>query len=193
MDTETRNQVERAATGDPAAFETLIRKYARLVYSQAYAVVRHRQEAEDVAQETFAKAYRAMADLKSPALFPSWICSIARHRALDALRKRVLEDDGREPGDRSDPRCGDPGKELEAAEMRDRIFEALDQLPENHRSAVVLRYMEGMDHKDIQEALGISDGSLRGILGRSLQALRTALEPWVKGQRNCSECGLKKN
>jgi RNA polymerase sigma-70 factor (ECF subfamily) len=193
MDAETKNQVERAAGGDPAAFEGLIRKFARVVYAQAYTVVRHRQEAEDVAQETFAKAYRAMADLKSPTLFPSWICSIARHRALDALRKRVLADDGREPGDLSDPRSGDPGRELEAAEMRDRIFEALDALPENHRSAVVLRYMEGMDHKDIQEALGISDGSLRGILGRSLCALRKALEPWVKGQRNCADCGMKKN
>ena len=188
MDAETKNLVERATGGDPDSFEALIRKFGRLVYAQAYAVLRHRQEAEDAAQESFTKAFRALAELRDTETFPSWICSVARHRALDALRKRGSVEEREDREEPADPGGGDPSKELEAAEMRGKIFAALDELPENHRTAVMLRYLEGMDYGGIQEALGISNGSLRGILGRSLQALRKALDPWVRGEPKPATC-----
>ncbi|MHC5038209.1 MAG: RNA polymerase sigma factor [Planctomycetota bacterium] len=180
MDEETRSEVERALAGDRTAFEALIRKYSRLVYAKAYSLVHQREEAEDLVQETFLKAFEARERLREPEKFPQWILSIARNRAIDTLRRRNLPLPLEEGMDPPDPQVEEPGGGMEAGEMRKRLFDALTALPERHRLAITLRYLEGMDYRGIEAAMGITNGAVRGILARSLQTLRKTLRPWIQ-------------
>ena len=180
MDGQTRSEVEKARGGDSAAFEALIRKYGRLVYAQAYSQLRRREEAEDVAQETFMKAFQARDQIREPENFPQWLRSIARNKAIDVIRKRVPLPLPEEGLNRPDPNAEGPELGAETGEMREKIFQAIDSLPERYRMAVTLRYLEGMDYKGIEQAMGITNGAVRGILGRTLQALRKSLKPWIK-------------
>jgi RNA polymerase sigma-70 factor (ECF subfamily) len=180
MDGETRAEVEKARGGDRAAFEGLIRKYSRLVYAQAYSHVRKREEAEDVVQETFMKAFQARDQIREPEKFPQWLLSIARNKAIDSMRKRAplpLPEEGLQ---RPDPNAEDPERGLETVELREKVFQAIDGLPERYRMAVTLRYLEGLDYRGIEKAMGITNGAVRGILGRTLQALRKSLKPLMK-------------
>lgn len=180
MSDETHAETARALSGDREAFESLIRRYGRLVYAKAYSMLHHREEAEDIVQETFLKAWASRDSLKEPEKFPQWVVSIARNAALDLRRKRAplpMPDEG---GDVPDPGLPDPSRALEAEEVRRRIFAALSELPEHYRLAVTLRYMEGMDYEGIKKAMGITNGAVRGILARTLQTLRRTLKPWVR-------------
>ncbi|MFH1023134.1 MAG: sigma-70 family RNA polymerase sigma factor [Planctomycetota bacterium] len=184
MDDTRRRDVEMALAGDPLAWEGLVRKYGRLVYAQAYAVVWSAPDAEDVVQEAFLKGYASRRSLRDPGNFVSWMLSIARNKALDAVRRRkpvVREADAPEGAALDDREgAGDaPARPLEVAELREKIFKALDGLPENHRAVVILRYIEGLDYQAIREMTGLSDGALRGILGRALGTLRIELMPYV--------------
>ncbi|MHC4777096.1 MAG: RNA polymerase sigma factor [Planctomycetota bacterium] len=191
MDEETRSHVEMARGGDRAAFEVLIRKYGRLVYAQAYSQIRRREEAEDVAQETFMKAFQARDQIRDPDKFPQWLLSIARNKAIDVMRKRVPLPLPEEGFNRPDPNAKGPEQGAEAGELREKVFQAIDGLPERHRLAVTLRYLEGMDYKGIEEAMGITNGAVRGILGRTLQALRKSLKPLMKAGGSPMEARLK--
>lgn len=184
MDEKTRDQIERALGGDRSAFEALIRTYSRPLYARAYSVIRCRPDAEDVVQDTFLKAWRSRDGLKDPDRFPQWIFSIARNRALDLVRKRRPEELGEGTAGELQGPDRPPWKRMEGDEVRARIFAALDTLPEKHRTAVTLRYLQGLDYKGIERELGISNGAVRGILARTLTALRKALKDWiVAGER----------
>jgi RNA polymerase sigma-70 factor (ECF subfamily) len=172
--------VDRALAGDRAAFAEVVRGYARLVYAQAYAVVRQPQEAEDIVQETFIRAYRYRIRLRDPGKLQAWLLSIARNLARDALRRR--RPDATLQADDADLALIDegatlPGATLEEAERRLLLTAALAKLPERHRQAITCRYLLGMDHHSIEHKMGISNGALRGVLGRALQMLRRRLRP----------------
>ena len=175
MDPDLRATIGKALEGDQGAFEALIRTYGRTVYAHAYSVLRHREEAEDVAQESFLKAYKARWRLRDPEKFPQWLFSIARNRALDALRRRKPAPLSDESEEIVDDGIENPDRQLEGSELREKIHTVLSALPEHHRIAVTLKYLEGMDYQSIEKAMGLSNGALRGILGRALQTLRVEL------------------
>ncbi|MBN2450176.1 MAG: sigma-70 family RNA polymerase sigma factor [Lentisphaeria bacterium] len=171
--------VRQAMAGDLDAFDALVIRFARLVYAQSFTILHDREEAEDVVQEAFVKAYSFRLRLLQPERFPQWLLAIARNVARDHLRRR-------HPGDR-DRGSGVPEaveglgpSPLRAAEIADdvaRLQAALGTLPKRYRRALLLRYVEGLDHRALRREMGVSDGALRGILGRALGRLRRVLAP----------------
>ncbi len=169
--------VKQALEGDQEAFEMIIRTYSRQVFARAYSILRQAEEAEDVVQDTFLKAWNSRWKIRNPEKFHPWLFSIARNQALDLLRKRRTVPLSEDVEEIRSPAEEDPDRQMEGAELRRKIGVALDALPENHRLAVTLRYLEGMDHQGIEETMGVSNGALRGILGRAMQTLRITLKP----------------
>jgi RNA polymerase sigma-70 factor (ECF subfamily) len=178
MNPDEREIIRRALRGDDEAFETVIRSMSRKIYAVAFGVLQDSSEAEDVTQETFLKAHRHRWHLLDPEKFSAWLCTVARNRSLDMLRRRrlrpvPLEEESHE-GMHSSAGNNDPsGHEIRLEEMR----RVLASLPERHRTALTLRYLENLDAASIEQAMGISNGALRGLLGRALAAMRKNLQP----------------
>jgi RNA polymerase sigma-70 factor (ECF subfamily) len=170
--------IRRALQGDDSAFREIVHLYGRRLYAIAYGVVQDATEAEDVVQETFLKAYAHRRSVRDPDKFPAWLFQTARNRAFDVQRKRrpdsVSHDDAglREIVDKAVP-C--PSANLHAAERNDAVHRLLSTLPENHRIAITLRFMEDMDYREIEETMGIDHGTVRGILARAMKTLRKGI------------------
>jgi RNA polymerase sigma-70 factor (ECF subfamily) len=177
-----QQMVRRAMTGDEKAFTFLVGQFSRLVYTHAYTLLGSRQEAEDVTQECFLRAFQFRIRLQDPAKFPQWLLAIARNLALDRYRQH------HEVVSLDDPTQPQPAEEatplpLAAMATRERqaeVVAALEKLPARYRDAVTMRYLEGYDHQAIRQQLHVSDGALRGILGRALVRLRNLLGPKEK-------------
>jgi RNA polymerase sigma-70 factor (ECF subfamily) len=171
--------LRRALRGDTAAFEKVIALYSRRLYAVAYGVVQNSTEAEDVVQETFLKAYAHRWLIRNPDKFPAWLCRTTRNRACDLIRKRfneVLSDEGLEMETIADAGVPCPSANLHAIERSGAVHRLLETLPENHRIAVTLRFMEGMEYREIEETMGVSNGALRGILARAMKTLRKGID-----------------
>jgi RNA polymerase sigma-70 factor (ECF subfamily) len=174
--------VIKSQHGDRAAFERLVGATARLVYAQVVAVVRDRQRAEDLAQETFLAAWRRIDSVQQPAGIVAWLLTLARNTALDGVkfegrRKRRAVPAGAAAGGAAGPDlCADgaplPPEALAKAEARDRALQLLEELPEEYRRPLAMRYLGGADYDTIRRTLGLSDGALRGLLSRGMAVLR---------------------
>ena len=171
----TEHDVFRAAIhGDREAFEMIIRTQSRALFAIAYGILRNREEAEDVVQDTLVKAWKTRWRVRDPQKLPAWLSTIARHRAHDLLRRhREVPLEGNAP---SLPNLTDPTPD-ESDERLAQVQAALSTLPELHRAALTLRYFEAMDYAAIERTLGVSNGALRGILGRALGTMRKRLRP----------------
>ncbi len=172
MDSAERIMVTAALAGDEEAFETVIRTYSRRVYVVAYAILQNGAEAEDMVQDTFLKAHHQRGKLREPEKFPAWLMTVTRNAARDRLRRRRPQADPETIGTLADPSAATPGSALEEEEHQARLRRALAALPEEHRTALTLRYLEGLDYASIEMQMDLSNGALRGILGRALGTLR---------------------
>jgi RNA polymerase sigma-70 factor, ECF subfamily len=171
MDASEREQYRAAIHGDREAFEMIIRTHSRTLFAIAYGILQSRVEAEDVVQDSLVKAWKTRWRVRDPAKFPAWLTTIARHRAHDILRKRRAVP-------LSEQLIGLVESEPNDTSALDRqLHSALAALPELHRAALTLRYFEEMDYRTIEGTLGLSNGALRGILGRALASLRKQLRP----------------
>jgi RNA polymerase sigma-70 factor (ECF subfamily) len=177
MDSSEREIFRAAILGHQEAFETIIRTQSRSLFAIAYAILQNREEAEDVVQDTLLKAWKTRSRLRDPEKFPAWLGTIARHRARDlAQRKRPLPSAIRaeEAVDSEIEQSIEAEKEMT---INRQVHLALGSLPELHRMAVTLRYLEEMDYASIESTLGLSNGALRGVLGRALRTMRKRLRP----------------
>ena len=174
MDANEREHYRAAIQGDREAFEMIIRTQSRALFAIAYGILQNREEAEDAVQDALVKAWKSRWRVRDPEKFPAWLAMIARHRARDVFRRR-----------RNVPLSANVTEsvapEIEtttgSAALDQQLHSALAALPEVHRSALTLRYFEEMDYRSIENLLGLSNGSLRGILGRALVAMRKQLKP----------------
>jgi len=172
MDSAERIMVTAALAGDDEAFETVIRTYSRRVYVVAYAIVQDVAEAEDIVQDTFLKAHHQRSRLREAEKFPAWLLTVARNAARDRLRRRKPQAGAEVFDTLPDHAAATPGSEMERQEHQAHLRRALASLPEEHRTALTLRYLEGLDYRAIESQMGLSNGALRGILGRALGTLR---------------------
>lgn len=193
MVSEDREYVERILAGEPEAFESLVRKYNRMAGAIAFGIVGDFHEAEDVVQEAFLKAFRVLHALRDPGKFKAWFCGLVRTKALDALRRRpshrtaeISEDmAGNLPGglggglsSAASFRMGSPVEEEQLREeARQKVLDAIRELPREDRVVVVLKHMEGLSYKEISEITGSSVSSIESRLFRARQALRKKLDP----------------
>jgi RNA polymerase sigma-70 factor, ECF subfamily len=171
MDPSECEQYQAAIHGDREAFEMIIRTHSRTLFAIAYGILQSREEAEDIVQDSLIKAWKTRWRVRDPEKFPAWLATIARHKAHDVFRKRrtvplpeqLIEPIETEPANTS--------------ALDQRLRSALAGLPELHRAALTLRYFEEMDYRSIENTLGLTNGALRGILGRALASMRKQLRP----------------
>jgi RNA polymerase sigma-70 factor (ECF subfamily) len=168
--------VRQAQRGDRGAFEQLVRATARIVYAQIVASVRDRQKAEDLTQETFLAAWRAIQTVKDSGGFVTWVLTLARNTVLDHVRAegRKKRKDGTGTATVGEAAAGErsPSDELERAEARANALRLLEELPADYRQPLMLRYLGGADYETIRRQLNLSDGALRGLLNRGMALLR---------------------
>ncbi|CAA9270933.1 MAG: hypothetical protein AVDCRST_MAG42-3276 [uncultured Chthoniobacterales bacterium] len=173
MDFTERDMYRAAIHGDRDAFEMIIRSFSRPLFAVAYGVLQNREEAEDVVQDAFVKAWKTRWRVRDPEKFPAWLATIARNRARDVSRARrtvPLSDELDE--------AAEPVAALTASgDLNGEVQAALASLPETHRVALTLRYFDALDYATIERTLGLTNGALRGILGRALQTMRKRLQP----------------
>ena len=171
--------VRKAQQGDMDAYESLVRRYQQRVYALCRRLTGAHQSADDLAQETFVKAYFALArfDAQWP-LYP-WLRRIAVNAGLNYIKSR-----GRErPLDEGSlgriapraPRGDDPGDRFENDELRARLEEAVGSLPAGQRSVFVLRFHESLSYEEISRTLGLPLGTVMSRLNRARQKLKERL------------------
>jgi len=171
MDASEREQYRAAIQGNREAFEMIIRTHSRTLFAIAYGILQNREEAEDVVQDSLVKAWKTRWRVRDPEKFPAWLATIARHRAHDLLRRRQTIPLSPETIDISET------KAIDSTALDQQLDSALATLPELHRAALTLRYFEEMDYRTIENTLGLTNGALRGILGRALASMRKQLRP----------------
>ncbi len=171
MDPSEREQYQAAIHGDREAFEMIIRRHSRTLFAVAYGILQNREEAEDVVQDSLVKAWKTRWRVRDPEKFPAWFATIARHKAHDVFRKRRTVPLPKQLTEAFEPEIAG------ASPLDEQLHSALAALPELHRAALTLRYFEEMDYRTIENTLGLTNGALRGILGRALSAMRKQLRP----------------
>ncbi len=171
MDASERQQYQAAIHGDREAFEMIIRMYSRTLFAIAYGILQNREEAKDAVQDSLVKAWKTRRRVRDPEKFPAWLAAIARHRAHDVFRKRRTVPLSDETIEAIEPEPTD------TITLDRQLHSALAALPELHRAALTLRYLEEMDYHTIENTLGLTNGALRGILGRALASMRKQLRP----------------
>jgi len=178
MDANERELYRAAIHGDREAFEMIIRTHSRTLFAIAYGILQNREEAEDAVQDALVKAWKSRWRVRDPEKFAAWLSMIARHRARDVFRKRRTVS---LPNEATKSLASETNRNRNtntSDELLDRqLLSALAALPELHRSALMLRYFEEMDYQSIEKLLGLTNGALRGILGRALATMRKRLKP----------------
>jgi len=172
--------VAKSQRGDRAAFEELVRRLARLVFARIYPEVGDVHRAEDLVQECFLVAWRSIRQVSEAKAFRVWLLSIARSVVVDALRRETRK---KRSGPHADPAAldeladasADPADAASAKESREKVLAVLRSLPEEYRMPLMLRYITGADYQTIGQQLGLSNGSLRGMLSRGMNLLRDRL------------------
>ena len=182
--------VDRARAGEAAAFEALVKRHQAAAFAVAYQMVRHREDAQDIAQEAFVRVFRGLRDFQGQAAFKTWLHRIVVNLALDALRRRSRHpgasyDDAREPGEEAREEVGtrpdeDPDRALEAREAGEAIRMALEELPAPQRAALLLREVEGLSYQEIAEVLGCAVGTVMSRLHYARRRLQLRLRPFLE-------------
>ena len=180
--------VLRARAGQEAAYRELIRRYERPIFSLIYRMVRDRELAEDLAQETFIKALNALHSYRPEFKFSSWIFKIANNAAIDHLRRRELDTLSLEGSPNAETaeaieatslqigdRAESPLDELEARELGGQIEQAIGRLRPEYRSCILLRHVEGRAYEEIAEILNLPLGTVKTYIHRARNELRQAL------------------
>jgi RNA polymerase sigma-70 factor (ECF subfamily) len=177
-----------AKSGREAAYRELVRRYERPVFSLVYRMVRDRELAEDLAQETFVKALNAIESYRPEFKFSSWIFKIANNAAIDHLRRRELDTlslDGSPNAETAEAveatalqvsdRTETPLEELEARELGGAIEVAIGRLRPEYRACILLRHVEGRPYEEIAEMLSLPLGTVKTYIHRARNELRQAL------------------
>jgi RNA polymerase sigma-70 factor, ECF subfamily len=159
--------------GHSDAFALLVERYDRAVYHLAYRTLHDVEEARDVAQEAFFKAYRSLRTFKPGSKFSTWIFAITYHACCDRLnrRKRYSSD---ELPERADPGPG-PESQAIALDQARRLRAAIEQLPEKYRTVITLYHLQGKQYDEIATVLGIPMGTVKTHLFRAKEQLRKLL------------------
>jgi RNA polymerase sigma-70 factor (ECF subfamily) len=170
----------KAQGGNLFAFEEIVRRYQRRVYGVAYRIVRRRDVADDVTQETFIRAWEKLSSYDVSRPFGPWVCRIAANLAVNHVRSPLAREQELPEGhgESSSPAPG-PLQGVLDAEAQRVLAEALAGLPREQRAVFVLRVNEEMSYQEIAEALQLSIGTVMSRLHRAREKLREALLPYL--------------
>jgi RNA polymerase sigma-70 factor (ECF subfamily) len=182
--------VALARDGDSDAFQALVDRHSRAVYRLAHRMTGNPQDAEDVVQETFLKAYKQLGRFESRANFSTWLHRIAVNCSIDLIRGRKHQEAGHDASDlealdgahggndqRVDP---SPERLMLSTEVQEKVGRAMDGLTHMERAAFVLRHFEGQSIEEISRALGLKANAAKHSIFRAVRKMRLALEPFVE-------------
>ncbi len=178
-----RDLVEAAATGDRQAFDELVRRYQAQIVNLARAMTASDADVDDMAQEVFVRIWRSLAKFRGESTFKTWIYGIAlnvirTHRSRRSRLQSLLWSAPAESEQDPLERAVDPDESVEQQiMMRDAIDRALATLPGELREAVVLRDVQGLEYREIAEALNVPMGTVESRIFRARQRLRPLLAP----------------
>lgn len=192
MELTDAGYVAKARSGDSDAFRILVERHSRSLFRLAFRMTGNEQDAEDVVQESFLRAYRQLGKFDDRASFGTWLYRIATNCSLDLVRsKKRRSDHMAQP---SDPESEDPVVSLPStdptpervalsSEIRGRVAEAMNDLSATERTAFVLRHFEGMCIEEVSRVLECQPGAAKHSVFRAVQKLRRALEPVVSAAK----------
>lgn len=183
--------VTRAQGGDTRAFDELIRRYTPRLYSLVYNMTSNREDTADLLQDIFAKAYRSLNRFMGRSSFYTWIYSISVNMTLNFLKKRgrhtKISLDDVDTGIQNDPdfikmttSATGTLREVNIHELQKRLNEAMQKLSEDHRTVVTLYDIQGLQHSEISQILGVSEGTVRSRLFYAHRQLQSLLDDFVK-------------
>jgi RNA polymerase sigma-70 factor (ECF subfamily) len=166
--------VQEVRNGRRQAFTALMRRYQERVYWVARRIVGSHDDADDIVQETFVKAYLALGEFRGDSSFFTWIYRIAVNLSLNALRKRQVLNYLHESEllSRILPSSDDPGKDLENSEIESALQRAVATLPEKQKAVFVMRYYDEMTYEEIGRVLKTSVGGLKANYFHALRKVR---------------------
>lgn len=169
--------VALAQRGDMAAFEALVRKYRNQVYALSFHFVRDREEAWDISQEVFIKAYRSLGGFRGDASFKSWLMRITANQCKDKLKRRRLDVVSLDETLQTDGEAGPAGtrQQAESNELGRAIEAAVASLPAKHRMAFVLREYQGLSYEEMAKAMDCNLGTVMSRLHHARKKLQHAL------------------
>ncbi len=181
--------VVRAQRGEPGAFDLLVRKYQHKVIKLIGRYVRDRSEVQDVAQEAFIRAYRALGGFRGDSAFYTWLYRIAVNTAknyLESLGRRPpgsdVDIDGAEQLSTGESlrESATPERQMLTAEIASTIRRVLEALPDDLRTAITLRELEGLSYEEIAEAMDCPIGTVRSRIFRAREAVDQELKPLLE-------------
>ncbi len=164
--------------GEPGAFDTLVSRHHRGIYNMVYRMLGNAEDASDVTQETFLRAYTRLETFKPGHSFLAWVRRIASNLAIDHLRRRgtpeLSLDQRLENGGQiaDDSPAASPAERLEMAESSQRVLAAVQELPPKQRAVLVLRHVEGLKLQEIAKTLRMPIGTVKTMLFRGRTAVR---------------------
>jgi RNA polymerase sigma factor (sigma-70 family) len=181
---EDKRLIGLALEGDQKAYESLLNKYRNLVFSIMFKMVHNPQEAEDLTQEAFMKAFNSLSSFNDEFAFSTWLMKIASNNCIDYLRKRKLRTysihesiqykDEKIEIDILDQDAG-PEKKMIQSEKREIIENAINELPERYRHVIILRHKEEKSYEEISELLNLPLGTIKAQIFRAREILNKKL------------------
>jgi len=181
--------VRRAQRGDLDAFDQLIQRYQERIYSAIYHMTANHEDANDLAQETFIKAYRALPSYKGDASFFTWLYRIAVNKTLNFLRQRKnrvhMSLNDLDAQTENDPALVSlisektPRREINLAELQEKLNAAMLKLSDTHRMVVTLHDIQGLPHDEIARIMDCNEGTVRSRLYYARQQLQAYLAEFL--------------
>jgi RNA polymerase sigma factor (sigma-70 family) len=191
MQVDDRTLVRQAQEGDMSAFDELIRRHQERVYATIYHMTSNHEDANDLTQETFVKAYKALASFKGDSGFFTWVYRIAVNKTINFLKQRKNRHNGYSLNDldfnaEHDPDLvaliseKNPRRDMNLAELQEKLNEAMQKLSEVHRLVVTLHDVQGLSHEEIGKIMECNPGTVRSRLFYARQQLQGALADYLK-------------
>jgi RNA polymerase sigma-70 factor, ECF subfamily len=187
MHESDRSAVAQVCGGDGNAFQSLVERHSKYVFHVAYRLTGSSQDAEDVVQETFLKAYRQLSRFEARADFRTWLHRITVNCSIDFIRARRSREISQDASDVEDAAAADlglgagpsPDRLAMSAQINERVREALEGLTKMERAAFMLRHVEGRPIREVAAALGLKTEATKNSIFRAVRKMRAALEPFV--------------
>ncbi len=183
MTHDEANLISRCQKGDQDALKEIFDQYREKVYRIAYGVVRHREDALDIVQEVFIKLFRSIKHFEGKSRFYTYLYRMTMNTAIDHSRKMkkisvssIDEEGGVVPVDAAERR---PDRIAAQKELEQRLKEAMDKLPEDQRTALIFREVEGLSYQEMAEAMGCSIGTVMSRLHYGRKKVQESLREYM--------------
>jgi RNA polymerase sigma-70 factor (ECF subfamily) len=180
--TEVSAVLARARQGDSEAFRTLVERHGRRAFQLAFRMTGNEQDAEDVVQESFIRAYRQLGRFEARAHFGTWLHRIVANCSVDLIRSRRARNsytstDALEPAEQPEAEAPDPERLAASAQIQRNVASAMSALSPLERAAFTLRHYEGRSIAEIGKTLGLGTSATKHSVFRAVKKLRAALGP----------------